>query len=69
MGIDAPNAVVNFQQVGIGSTQPSSTLDVGGSGHIKQFFGVGNVEPGAAVDFSSAGRAVSYTHLTLPTKA
>ena len=56
MGIDAPFSVVNFQQVGIGSTQPSSTLDVGGSGHIKQFFGVGNVEPASAVDFSSAGR-------------
>ena len=63
MGIDAPNAVVNFQQVGIGSTQPSSTLDVGGSGHIKQFFGVGNVEPGAAVDFSSAGRGMSIAPL------
>ena len=63
MGIDAPNAVVNFQQVGIGSTQPSSTLDVSGSGHIKQFFGVGNVEPGAAVDFSSAGRGMSIAPL------
>ena len=63
MGIDAPNAVVNFQQVGIGSTQPSSTLDVGGSGHIKQFFGVGNVEPGAAVDFSSAGRGMAIAPL------
>ena len=63
MGIDAPNAVVNFQQVGIGSTQPSSTLDVSGSGHIKQFFGVGNVEPGAAVDFSSAGRGMAIAPL------
>ena len=63
MGIDAPNAVVNFQQVGIGSTQPSSTLDVDGSGHIKQFFGVGNVEPGAAVDFSSAGRGMAIAPL------
>ena len=56
VAIDAPFGTAIFNKVGVGTTGPTSQLEVDGAGHIKKFFAVGNQGPGCAVDFSNAGR-------------